>query len=138
MQLPSASTLNERAPKQQAPQQANHEQHRHDAFIYPTAPKPADRRLPVYGRTVAPIQQQSGSMPNRKVRPSRMEFETMYQQLCEWKQCYMTAHVPRYCFDAPELGAWVRKMRKQYADKELEQWKVERYVHSHVERRRTQ
>lgn len=65
-------------------------------------------------------------MPSRKVRPSQMEFETMFMQLAAWKQQYLTAHVPRFCFDAPELGAWVRHMRKQHKDCQLAQWKTDR------------
>lgn len=50
----------------------------------------------------------------------------MYAQLQAWQQRHLSAHVPRHCFDAPELGAWVRYMRKQHTDGQLEQWKVDR------------
>ncbi|WIA12702.1 hypothetical protein OEZ85_006343 [Tetradesmus obliquus] len=55
-----------------------------------------------------------------------MDFETMVGQLVQWKARHLSAHVPRFCFDAPELGAWVRYVRKQHKDGALEQWKVER------------
>jgi hypothetical protein len=68
----------------------------------------------------------SNSLPQRKLRPSRMDFEAMFGQLEQWKAQHLSAHVPRFCFDAPELGAWVRYVRKQHKDGLLEQWKVER------------
>jgi hypothetical protein len=68
----------------------------------------------------------NSSLPKLKLRPSLMDFETMFEQLVQWKAQHLSAHVPRFCFDAPELGAWVRYMRKQHKDGLLEQWKVER------------
>jgi hypothetical protein len=68
----------------------------------------------------------SNNLPQRKLRPSRMDFELMFGQLVQWKAQHLSAHVPRFCFDAPELGAWVRYVRKQHKDGLLEQWKVER------------
>jgi hypothetical protein len=55
-----------------------------------------------------------------------MDFAAMYALLQAWQQRHQSAHVPRHCFDAPELGAWVRYMRKQHTDGQLEQWKVDR------------
>jgi hypothetical protein len=55
----------------------------------------------------------------------------MYQELKAWKEQHLSAHVPRHCFDAPQLGAWVRHMRKQYKEQRLEQWKVERCAGSY-------
>eukprot|EP00775_Hariotina_reticulata_P002782 gene2782-3075_t len=55
-----------------------------------------------------------------------MEFEIMFVQLAAWKEQHLTAHVPRFCFDAPELGAWVRYMRKQHKDRHLAQWMTDR------------
>eukprot|EP00882_Tetradesmus_deserticola_P012521 GHRQ01013273.1.p1 GENE.GHRQ01013273.1~~GHRQ01013273.1.p1 ORF type:complete len:258 (+),score=66.86 GHRQ01013273.1:833-1606(+) len=66
------------------------------------------------------------SLPELKLRPSRMDFETMLRQLAQWKAQHLSAHVPRLCFDVPELGAWVRFVRKQHKDGLLEQWKVAR------------
>ncbi|KAF6255405.1 hypothetical protein COO60DRAFT_217099 [Scenedesmus sp. NREL 46B-D3] len=68
----------------------------------------------------------TSSLPQRKLRPSRMDFGLMLGQLTQWKAQHLSAHVPRFCFDAPELGAWVRHVRKQHKDGVLEQWKVER------------
>ena len=70
-----------------------------------------------------PLAQQ---LPDRRLRPSRFDFGTMYVQLQAWKQQHLTAHVPRHCFDAPELGAWVRHLRKLHKEGQLEQWKVDR------------
>lgn len=70
--------------------------------------------------------QQLDPWPNRKLRPSKMDFAAMYAELQVWQQKHLSAHVPRYCFDAPELGAWVRYMRKQYKVGLLEQWKADR------------
>jgi hypothetical protein len=73
-------------------------------------------------------QQQDLLLPDRRLRPSRMDFAAMLAQLAAWRGRFLTAHVPRHCFDAPELGAWVRHVRKQHAEGRLEQWKVERCV----------
>lgn len=78
-----------------------------------------------HGPAVSPAQQ-LGPLPDRRLRPSRMDFAAMYAQLQAWQQRHLSAHVPRHCFDAPELGAWVRFMRKQHTDGQLEQWKVDR------------
>jgi hypothetical protein len=65
-------------------------------------------------------------LPDMRLRPSQMDFPTMYTQLQAWQARHLSAHVPHHCFDAPELGAWVRHMRKQRKDGRLEQWKVDR------------
>lgn len=71
-------------------------------------------------------QQQRIPLPGRKLRPSRMDFTAMLQRLAAWRARHLSAHVPRHCFDAPELGAWVRYMRKQHKEGRLEQWKADR------------
>ena len=70
------------------------------------------------------------------LRPSRMPFEAMCLRLGAWRARFGTAHVPRRCFDAAELGAWVRYLRRRAARSRrcgrggdggaLELWKVER------------
>lgn len=80
--------------------------------------------------TVLPQQRQQQQLDDlviSKLRPSRMDFAAMYAQLAAWQQRFLSAHVPRHCFDAPELGAWVRYLRKQHKDGHLEQWKVDRW-----------
>lgn len=67
-------------------------------------------------------------VPNKRLRPSRMDFGVMFTQLQAWRQRFLSAHVPRHCFDAPELGAWVRYLRKQHSEGQLEQWKVDRWA----------
>ncbi|KAF8067197.1 hypothetical protein HT031_002244 [Scenedesmus sp. PABB004] len=66
------------------------------------------------------------AMPSRRLRPSRMAFDAMLARLAAWRAAHLSAHVPRHCFDAPELGAWVRAQRKAHRDGALEAWKVER------------
>jgi hypothetical protein len=68
-------------------------------------------------------------LPNKKLEPSLMEFAAMLAELQAWRQRHLTAHVPRFCFDAPELGAWVRYLRKQHKEGLLEQWKVDRWAY---------
>ena len=73
------------------------------------------------------------------LRPSLMPFEAMCRRLGAWRARFGTAHVPRRCFDAAELGAWVRYLRRRAARSRrcgrggggvgggaLELWKVER------------
>lgn len=62
-----------------------------------------------------------------KLQPSHFVFDHMYQQLKSWREEHISCHVPRYCFDAPKLGAWVRYLRKEHKEGRLEQWKVARY-----------
>lgn len=79
----------------------------------------------------APVQVFSLTSPldaakQTKLYPSRFPFEPMYEQLRRWQGRHVSAHVPRFCFDAPALGAWVRFLRKQRKLGQLEQWKVDR------------
>jgi hypothetical protein len=57
-----------------------------------------------------------------------LDFDRMYRQLADFKRAHLTAHVPRHCWDAPELGAWVRQLRKLHKERRLERWKVDRWV----------
>jgi hypothetical protein len=61
-----------------------------------------------------------------KQAPQEREFSDMFDQLAQWKQLHLSAHVPRFCFDAPQLGAWVRQLRKAHKLGQLEQWKIDR------------
>jgi len=61
-------------------------------------------------------------------RPATMPFEPMYRQLAAWRARFGVCHVPRHCFDAPQLGAWVRWLRKQKVDGRLRQWQQDRWV----------
>lgn len=65
------------------------------------------------------------SIPIAK-NPQFLDFEEMYEELKTWQQLYKSSYVPRYCFDAPVLGCWVRWMRRRYKEGRLESWKVER------------
>ena len=60
------------------------------------------------------------------VMPSLMCFETMCLALQNWRSRFGTCHVPRRCFDAAELGAWVRYIRRRNRQKTLEKWKADR------------
>lgn len=82
--------------------------------------------LPPAQHSLAATPSSAPRLPDLRLRPSLMDFATMYAQLQAWQARHMSAHVPRHCFDAPELGAWVRHMRKQHKDRRLEQWKADR------------
>ena len=64
--------------------------------------------------------------PAPRQAPQEREFSAYFDQLAAWKQQHLSTHVPRFCFDAPELGAWVRQLRKTYKLGQLEQWKIDR------------
>ncbi|KIY96449.1 hypothetical protein MNEG_11511 [Monoraphidium neglectum] len=57
--------------------------------------------------------------------PARMPFEAMYRQLAAFRARHGAAHVPRFCFDAPALGAWARWLRKRRVEGELPQWQID-------------
>jgi hypothetical protein len=65
--------------------------------------------------------------PARRPHPARMPFDAMYTQLAAWRARYLSCHVPRFCFDAPVLGAWVRWLRKEHKEQRLERWKMDRW-----------
>lgn len=52
-------------------------------------------------------------------------FPVMYSRLKAWADMYRTCHVPRHCFDAADLGAWVWHQRRLHRTGALEQWKVD-------------
>jgi hypothetical protein len=62
----------------------------------------------------------------RVMAPARMQWEGMYRRLAAWRARYGSAHVPRRCFDAPDLGEWVRWLRKQKAEGRLPRWQRDR------------
>lgn len=126
IQLPAAVSINRNRKLQLGTGPASPDASDVNAAVQLSTAGPAARRARSSAESLELQQLQAAPMPSRKIRPSCMDFEVMYQQLEDWKQRHMTAHVPRYCFDAPELGAWVRKMRKQYKDGKLELWKSER------------
>lgn len=59
------------------------------------------------------------------LKPSLMPFDTMCRELQAWRARFGTCHVPRRCFDAAELGAWVRYIRRKYRRRTLETWKAD-------------
>lgn len=62
-----------------------------------------------------------------QLHPSQMNFEMMYRQLAAWRARFGVCHVPRYCFDAAGLGAWVRWLRKRKVEGQLPQWQLDRW-----------
>lgn len=118
------------APRQQQ-QQLQQQQHAPRSPATHTRAADAYAAVPRSPEQQQPQQQQQQLdqlvINSSKLRPSRMDFATMYAQLAAWQQRFLTAHVPRHCFDAPELGAWVRYVRKQHKDGHLEQWKADRW-----------
>jgi hypothetical protein len=68
---------------------------------------------------------QGGAADDEAVAAS-MPFEDMCQALEEWSCRFHSCLVPRHCHDAPELGAWVRCMRRLRGKGALEKWKVHR------------
>jgi hypothetical protein len=85
---------------------------------------------PAAAAAAAAAQQQQ--RPNRlhlgRRHVQALDFDRMYRQLAEFKRAHLTAHVPRHCWDAPELGAWARQLRKDRKEGRLERWKVDRWV----------
>lgn len=61
-------------------------------------------------------------------RLADMPFELMYRELAAFSVRFGSCHVPRHCFDAPQLGAWTRWLRHQRARKLLPQWQVDRWA----------
>jgi hypothetical protein len=64
----------------------------------------------------------------RRVPPAQAAFEPMYRRLAAWRARFGACHVPRRCFDAPDLGEWVRWLRKQRVEARLPQWQADRWA----------